>query len=249
MRTLSAGRWSQADFGGRARCTIGALAVTSLALFAATSTARGVAADSTCTAPGACPAIASVLPSALPFNRSSATTLTVNGTRLDVVSAVLLEPGDAPLEFQLQAADHMAVTLPTGVSAGDHWLILSSPFGDSDHAPPPEFQVIAPSLAPEPSQPAASFDPAPGASPTPAPTDSSTPTASATPTARVAATATPASGGPWGLASVAAGGAGGLALLAGLTLVLVRRRRRRPVPTEPGEGPSEEVVDARLDRV
>ena len=250
MRTLSAGRRSHAYFGGGARRTIGALAVTSLALSAVTATARGTAADTTCTAPGACPAIASVLPSALPFNRSSDTTLTVNGTRLDVVSAVLLEPGDAPLTFQLQAADHMSVTLPTGVSAGDHWLILSSPFGDSDHAPPPEFQVIAQSLAPVPSQPAVSFDPAPGASPTPASTDSSTPSASATPSARVAATVAPASGGPWGRASVAAGGAVALALLAGgLTFVLLRRRRNRPEPPAPDEGPSEEVVDARLERV
>src|SRR4029077_13736569 len=99
--------------------------------------------------------------------------------------------------------------------AGDHWLGLSSPFGDSDHAPPPEFQVIAPSLAPQSEQPAVSFEPGPGDSPPPAPTASSTPTASATPTARVAATAAPASGGPWGRVSLAAGGAAALALLAG----------------------------------
>ena len=251
MRTLSAGRRSHAYAGPGARRVIGAVAVTSLAVFGATVTARGTAADATCSAPGACPAIASVLPSALPFNRSSDTTMTVNGTRLDVVSAVLLEPGDAPLAFQLQAADHMTVTLPTGVSAGDHWLILSSPFGDSDHAPPPEFQVIAQSLAPLPDQPAVSFDPAPGANPTPAATASSTPTASATPTARVAATAAPASGGPWGRVSVAvAGGAAALALVAGLTLGVLRRRRHRRVPTAPDdEGPPEEVVDARLERV
>jgi hypothetical protein len=229
---------------------IGAVAVTSLAVFVATATARGTAAEVACSSPGACPAIASVLPSALPFNRSSDTTLTVSGSRLDVVSSVLLEPGDAALVFQLQAADHMSVTLPTGVSAGDHWLVLSSPFGDSDHAPPPEFQVIAQSLAPQPDQPAVSFDPAPGASPTPASTDSSSPSPSATPAARVAAAVAPGSGGPWGRVSVAVvGGAAALALIGGLTVAVLRRRRHRGVQTAPDEGPSEEVVDARLERV
>lgn len=203
-------------------------------------------ADSACSSPGACPSITSVLPVALSYNRTEATPMTVNGTRLDIVSSALLEPGDAPLEFQLQGSDHMTVTVPTGVTAGDHWLVLTSPFGDSDHQPPPMFQIIAPSPAPETDGPAVSFDPAPGA------TASATSAAAATLVPAAApAVAQPPSDLPWAAAGAATGAALVLGLAGFACFKVVRRlqarRRLRSLPV--AEPPPPEVIDDRLDRL